>query len=276
MTKLIKKVKILLCNLNKNTSVKNYYHILGLSFESNPEQQLIEAAYKALVKLYHPDLYKGDRKSLKRKITEINEAHEILSNSLKKEQYDLKLKKFKIEKSFDFFDDEFEDKDLFNNKYIDEDWEIALLVYPELEKVKYTLSKYSQKLSFQFQFYLLETKEFDKIEKISHKFIDAFLERKFGTSFEIKTLSKILIEKGLNKNAKYLNKLIKVLGSKSEKRIIKTFFRQFPDLDELVSKEMKLHISHAVSSNYLDKNQNIIVIFLALLLVIFIFFIVQG
>ena len=39
-----------------------------------PEQQLIEAAYKALVKLYHPDVYKGDKKGLKRKIIEINEA----------------------------------------------------------------------------------------------------------------------------------------------------------------------------------------------------------
>ena len=29
-----------------------------------PEQQLIEAAYKALVKLYHPDVYKGDKKGL--------------------------------------------------------------------------------------------------------------------------------------------------------------------------------------------------------------------
>lgn len=256
--------------------MKNYYHILGLSFESNPEKQLIDAAYKALVKLYHPDLYKDDKKSLKRKITEINEAHEILSDKLKRENFDLKLKKFKQEKSFDFFDDEFEDKDLFNSKYIDEDWEIALLVYPELEKVKDNLSKYSQKLSFQFQFYLLETKEFNKIEAISHKFIDAFLERKFGTSYEIKTLSKILIEKDLKKNAKYLNKLIKVLGSKSERRIIKTFFRQFPDLDELISKETQLSINQTVSDNYFDKNQNIIVIFLVLFLIIFLFIIAKN
>ena len=116
--------------------MKNFYHILGLSFESSPEQQLIEAAYKALVKLYHPDLYKGDKKTLKRKITEINEAYTVLSNLSKKVEYDKKLEKFKIEKSFDFFDEEFEDKDLFDKKYIDEDWEIALLVYPELEKIK--------------------------------------------------------------------------------------------------------------------------------------------
>ena len=42
--------------------MKNYYHILGLSFESKPENSLIYAAYKALVKLYHPDIFKGNNK----------------------------------------------------------------------------------------------------------------------------------------------------------------------------------------------------------------------
>ena len=64
--------------------MKNYYHILGLSFESNPENILIDLAYKALVKLYHPDIFKGNNKDLKRKITEINEAYEILSNPERK------------------------------------------------------------------------------------------------------------------------------------------------------------------------------------------------
>ena len=41
--------------------MKNYYHILGLSFESNPEKELIDAAYKALVKIYNPDVYKGEK-----------------------------------------------------------------------------------------------------------------------------------------------------------------------------------------------------------------------
>ena len=47
--------------------MKNHYHILGLSFESNPETSLIDAAYKALVKLYHPDIFKGNHKDLKNK-----------------------------------------------------------------------------------------------------------------------------------------------------------------------------------------------------------------
>ena len=108
--------------------MKNYYHILGLSFESSPEKQLIEAAYKALVKLYHPDVYKGDKKSLSFKIREINESYETLRNEEKKKVYDEKLKNYHMSKSFDYSDQEFEDKDIFNKKYVDEDWEIALLV----------------------------------------------------------------------------------------------------------------------------------------------------
>ena len=56
---------------------------------------------------------------------------------IKKDKITIKiLKKSSDRKSFQFTDDEFEDKDLFNSKYIDEDWEIALLVYPELENIK--------------------------------------------------------------------------------------------------------------------------------------------
>ncbi len=248
--------------------MKNYYHILGLSFESNPETQLISAAYKALIKLYHPDVFKGDKKTLNRKITEINEAYEILKDKKKKNIYDEKLKKFQQDKSFDYSDEEFEDTDQFNKKYMDQDWEIALLVYPELERNKKILSKYSQKLSLQFQFYLLETKEFYKFEIIKKRFINAFLERKFGTSEEIKAFSKILIENGFKKNAIYLNKLIKVIGYNSEKRIIRTFFKQFPDLEEFMTEEMRFYKKIKINASS-ENDQKLFIIVLVVLLICF-------
>ena len=248
--------------------MKNYYHILGLSFESNTETQLISAAYKALIKLYHPDVFKGDKKTLNRKITEINEAYEVLKDKKKKNIYDEELKKFQQDKSFDYSDEEFEDTDQFNKKYIDQDWEIALLVYPELERNKKILSKYSQKLSLQFQFYLLETKEFYKFEIIKKRFINAFLERKFGTSEEIKAFSKILIENGFKKNAIYLNKLIKVIGYNSEKRIIRTFFKQFPDLEEFMTEEMRFYKKIKINSSS-ENDQKLFIIVLVVLLICF-------
>ena len=184
------------------------------------------------------------------------------------------MKKFQVDKSFDFIDEEFEDKNLFNNKYIDEDWEIALLVYPELEKLKDNLSKYSYKLSLQFQFYLLETKEFNKLNFISERFIDAFLERKFGSSLQIKTLSKMLIENDHSKKAKYLNKLIKVLGSKSENRILKTFSSN-SEVEELFSEKLNI-FEKKINLSFSEKYQNSLVITLLIFLFVFILVVIRS
>lgn len=74
--------------------MKDYYKILGLSFESEPELELIKSAYKTLVKLYHPDVFQRDQEKFKRNILEINEAYEILQDKNKRENYDRKLKDF--------------------------------------------------------------------------------------------------------------------------------------------------------------------------------------
>ena len=52
------------------------------------QPEVISAAYKALVKKYHPDVFKGSKKEADAWIREINEAYETLSNKTKKEKYD--------------------------------------------------------------------------------------------------------------------------------------------------------------------------------------------
>ena len=142
------------------------------------------------------------------------------------------------------------------------------------QNIKEKLLKYSLKLSFQFQFYLLETKEFNKLDYVESRFIDAFLERKFGTSFEIKSLSKFLIENKYKKNAKYLNKLIQVLGTRSEKRIIKTFFKQFPEIENIFSNQSKVKEKKDYSS-FFENYQNYLLVILVIFLITFIFIIVS-
>ena len=58
-----------------------------------------------------------------------------------------------------------------------------------------------------------------------NKFIDAFIEKKFGSSKLITKLSKFLIENKNKKETLYLNKLVKVVGSKSEKKNSRCFFQ---------------------------------------------------
>lgn len=74
---------------------ENYYDILQVN--KNASKEIIEKAYKTLVKKYHPDLQKENIKiEYEEKIKKINEAYEILSNSEKRKNYDLTLKKNEI------------------------------------------------------------------------------------------------------------------------------------------------------------------------------------
>ena len=75
--------------------MKNYYEILEVS--ENASSEVIEKAYKALVKKYHPDLQPTEKKQeAENKIKIINKAYDILSNQQKKENYDKQLKMQKM------------------------------------------------------------------------------------------------------------------------------------------------------------------------------------
>ena len=70
---------------------KNYYDILEVNKNASPE--IIEKAYKTLIKKYHPDLQKNELKNeYEEKIKKINEAYEILSDTEKRRIYNLNLK----------------------------------------------------------------------------------------------------------------------------------------------------------------------------------------
>ena len=67
---------------------KSYYETLGVSKNASDEE--IKAAYKKLVKMYHPDLHPNDPLAAE-KFKEINEANEVLSDKQKRAAYDYEL-----------------------------------------------------------------------------------------------------------------------------------------------------------------------------------------
>ena len=76
-------------------NVKNYYEILEVDKKASPE--VIEKAYKTLVKKYHPDLQNENNHSkYEAKMKEINEAYSILSDDFKKSNYDEQLQQSDI------------------------------------------------------------------------------------------------------------------------------------------------------------------------------------
>ena len=68
--------------------MENLYEILEVSKNASPE--VIEKAYKTLVKKYHPDVAK-DKEQAEKMMKKLNSAYEILSNPDSKAEYDFNL-----------------------------------------------------------------------------------------------------------------------------------------------------------------------------------------
>ena len=64
---------------------RDYYEVLGVARDATTAD--IKKAYRALARKYHPDV-NPDNKEAEEKFKEINEAHEVLSNSEKRAKYD--------------------------------------------------------------------------------------------------------------------------------------------------------------------------------------------
>ena len=70
--------------------MKTLYEVLEVS--ENASNEIIEKAYKVLAKKYHPDLWPQDKKKYaEQKMKEINEAYDVLSNEIKRKEYNSTL-----------------------------------------------------------------------------------------------------------------------------------------------------------------------------------------
>jgi DnaJ-class molecular chaperone len=128
---------------------KDYYRILGVLDDA--EDIVIRAAYKALAQRYHPDKWTGNKDEANKRMSEINEAYGVLSDSAKRKQYDATRKKSEYE---DINEDD-EDEMLSS---IESDWKEVVEYFPDLKKISDNLSKISKQLDFTFKTILLEKK----------------------------------------------------------------------------------------------------------------------
>jgi curved DNA-binding protein len=73
------------CTTRMAVDFKDYYSVLGVPRDATDDQ--IKKAFRKLARLHHPDVAK-DKKTAEQKFKEINEAHEVLSDPVKRRKYD--------------------------------------------------------------------------------------------------------------------------------------------------------------------------------------------
>ncbi len=193
---------------------KNYYSILGVI--PSVELIVIRAAYKALVQIYHPDRYAGDKTEAHQRMVEINEAYSILSDPLKRKEYD-SLHKAKMKEN-DSYDESENEKPSYDP--LKSDWDTVIEYYPDILELEKRLSKLSWKIGYAYRAYLIESKLFEERIKIANTLEQEFLETYFGENPLVLAFAKELIESGNKSAAKELNKAIKVFGTQKNSQDI--------------------------------------------------------
>ena len=91
----------------------DYYEILEVHPKAS--QEVIKKAYQVLAKKYHPDVSSYGREYSEEKIKEINKAYEVLSDPVKRAEYDRMYFSAKQEKAYQA-DDNTEQKDTYQTE----------------------------------------------------------------------------------------------------------------------------------------------------------------
>jgi len=194
-------------------STKDYYAILGVL--PSIDATALRAVYLALLKKYHPDVYKGEKTEADRITKDINEAYETLGNPEKRSEYD-KNRRQEIFGNFEDQPDSQKEYSEFYDKEIEHDWATIISFYSGA-KLKYDyLRKISKSLAETFKIILINGRLGHYFEITGEIMLREYLSRYFGTNIHIQNLALDLLNRERKKEALDLNKLIRVLGTPPE------------------------------------------------------------
>jgi curved DNA-binding protein CbpA len=221
--------------------MKDYYRTLGVLDDA--EDIIIRAAYKALAQRYHPDKWKGDLQEANKRMTDINEAYDVLSDITKRKKYDEEYFRYRAR-------DESTDEDDSDANFISEDdeaWRIAIDFFPNMQDYYLSLSKISLVLANTYKAKLINSQDFINSSKIKNELESDYMTRYYGDDVEVKKFVKELLFLGYKKAASRINKIIRVMGSSITSRQLKEkIFLEFPAIGVMINEAQRVKISELI------------------------------
>lgn len=229
----------------------DHYACLGVM--PNAEQIVITAAYRALARQYHPDLWKGDPAIANRRMAEINVAYGVIGDPDQRQRYD----KTRDASHSTFSNDTDDMEQAFDQAMSDLEgrWQTACKIFPDLVQIRKHLAKTAHRLAFAFVTLILETKEFNHRQQLADRLEQKFLELHFGTNPDLVLLAKKLIALGQKKAIVALNEYVDVLGSNIDaKPLITKIYVDF-NINELESEIQRSNEARQKNQYALDEPQ---------------------
>lgn len=199
-------------------SARDHYSTLGVLPEA--EAIVVTAAYRALAQRYHPDKSPGDPLEAHRRMAEINEAYRVLGDANLRAEYDASRR---MEDYADYRSAESdESSEAFSAalRELEERWEMAVEIFPDLGLLRTSLAKISTSLAFGFVTILLDSKKYNHRGEIATSLERQYLQRYFGSNERILEYAKELIQAGHREAARTLNRIVDVMGSEIDPGLV--------------------------------------------------------
>lgn len=221
--------------------MKSYYDILGVL--PTAPKEVIKAAYRTLISIYHPDKYDGDKSYAHQRTAEINQAYDVLSDPEKRSSYDEDLKRSGDSNYFENSDESSEK--VAERESIEKAWERATEYIESLDLHVNALTILSPSLAFLFKAFLLDSKRFNDASVIAETMKVDFLGTYFGEDADIQKYAMRLLKADRRDIAKELNSTIKIIGSSLDSQDLITKvdlkFAEKIDLEETVKAYVNTH-----------------------------------
>lgn len=214
--------------------MKDYYRTLGILDDA--EEIIVKAAYRALAQRYHPDKWSGDQSDATKRMSEINEAYGVLSDSNKRTQYDRDFFKFKSRnQESDEPTENFDEEEL---DEIDEAWILASEFYSSIKVDFEELRKINSVLANTFKMGLVESKKFDQSLAIKKKYEQEYLKKYYGENEYVRSFAKFLLTNNQKKAAVRVNTIVRLMGgSATYTQIFDKILIEFPKLNDICKEQ---------------------------------------
>ena len=229
------------------------YEILGVPFGASIE--VCKATYKSLTKIYHPDVFVGEKSYAEKRMAELNAAFEFLDNPKRKKKLDGAGQKAKQkEQSQEYRPDNDSEEFTKASNALQGNWDFACEFHPELLQLHEDLRRLNSRTAFLFMAVIVEQKLYAKAPEFAEYLEDQFLISKFGEDPDLKKIAKYAILKKEKKFAQALNRALQVLGDSSKHHILIKLSENYPDFISNLPSEL----SNLVSAvNWQKKKRNL-------------------
>lgn len=216
------------------------YEVLGVPFGSTIE--VCKAVFKSLTKIYHPDIFVGDKQYAEKRMAELAAAFEFLKNPKQKKEFDDAAGKHWDNERKRQYEPNNESEE-FSKASISlrDNWDFVCKFHPELRELYNDLESLSIDVAFLFMAVIVEGKFFSEAKKLAKLLEDEFLTSNFGIDDDLKKIAKLAIVGGKIEFAKYINRAVKLLGDGSKDVILRQLATDYPETSYYVLRDASLY-----------------------------------